>query len=122
MTATIKTADDWIEKLNAKDIEGVLEVSDHNIELMGPMGSASGHETLRQWVEGSKLHLTTVTRYAKDKKVVYEQEGTWEDQNGQVTIYTFMEIKNGKVARISRYDSLDDAFADSGLNEENIIK
>jgi hypothetical protein len=121
MTETIKKADAWIDKLNAKDIEGMLEVSDHNIELMGPLGSASGHETLRQWAGESGIRLTTVNRYAKGNKVVFEQEATWEDQTGKVTVFTFMEVKNDKVVRISRYDSLDDAFVDSGLNEEDKI-
>ncbi|MDN7246816.1 nuclear transport factor 2 family protein [Planococcus shenhongbingii] len=121
MTETIKTADAWVDKVNAKDIEGMLEVSDHNIELMGPRGSAVGHDTLQQWAEESGIHLTTVTRYAKGNKVVFEQEGTWQDQNGKVTVFTFMEVKNGKVVRISRFDTLDDAFGDSGLSEEDEI-
>lgn len=121
VTETINIADGWVEKVNAKDIEGMLELSDHNIELMGPRGSAVGHDTLRQWAEESGIHLTTVTRYAKGDKVVFEQEGTWEDQNGQVTVFTFMEIKNGKVVRISRFDTLDDAFGDSGLKDEDKV-
>lgn len=121
VTETINIADGWVEKVNAKDIEGMLELSDHNIELMGPRGSAVGHDTLKQWAEESGIRLTTVTRYAKGDKVVFEQEGTWEDQNGQVTVFTFMEIKNGKVIRISRFDTLDDAFGDSGLKDEDKV-
>lgn len=121
VTETINIADGWVEKVNAKDIEGMLELSDHNIELMGPRGSAVGHDTLKQWAEESGIRLTTVARYAKGDKVVFEQEGTWEDQNGQVTVFTFMEIKNGKVVRISRFDTLDDAFGDSGLKDEDKV-
>lgn len=121
MTETIKIADEWVDKVNTKDMEGMLELSDHNIELMGPRGSAVGHDILRQWAEESGIRLNTITRYARDSKVVFEQEGTWEDQNGQVTVFTFMEVKNGKVVRISRFDTLDDAFGDSGLNEGDKI-
>lgn len=122
MSEVIKTADLWTEKVNAKDIKGVLEVSDPNIEMVGPRGTAAGRETLRQWVEGSGLHLTTVTRYAKGGTVVYEQEGVWENQNGQVTVYTVMEVQNNKVNRVSRYDTLDEAFGTTGLSEEDQIK
>jgi hypothetical protein len=76
---------------------------------------------LQQWVESSSLHLSTRTRYHKGDKVVYEQQGTWEDQRGEVTVYTYMEIKNGKVCEIARYETLDDAFGSSGLNEEDKI-
>lgn len=122
MERIIETADAWIDRINAKDVEGVLEVSDHNIEMIGPRGSGVGHETLRQWAESSGIHLKTQTRYQKGSKVVYEQQGTWADQRGQVTVYTYMEIKNGKVCGIARYDTLDDAFGSTGLSEEDKIQ
>lgn len=121
MENIIETADAWTDRVNAKDVEGVLKVSDHNIEMIGPQGTSAGHDTLRQWVENSGIHLDTRTRYQKADKVVYEQQGTWEDQRGEVTIYTYMEIKHGKVCEIARYDTLDDAFGSSGLSEEDKI-
>lgn len=121
MENIIETADVWIDRVNAKDVEGVLKVSDHNIEMIGPQGTGVGHDTLQQWVENSGIHLATRTRYQKSDKVVYEQQGTWEDQRGEVTLYTYMEIKNGKVCEIARYDTLDDAFGSSGLSEEDKI-
>ncbi|RNF38687.1 nuclear transport factor 2 family protein [Planococcus salinus] len=122
MSKVIETADLWTEKVNAKDVKGVLAVSDSNIEMVGPRGTAAGHETLTQWVEDSGLHLTTVTRFAKADTVVYEQQGTWENQDGQVTVYTVMEVENGKVTRVSRYDTLDEAFGTSGLSEEDRVE
>lgn len=122
MSEVIRAADLWTEKVNAKDIQGVLKVSDSNIEMVGPRGTTAGHDTLAQWVEGSGLQLITKTRYAKGGTVVYEQQGVWEDQNGQVTVYTVMEVENGKVTRVSRYDTLDEAFGTSGLSEEDRVE
>ncbi|HSP21643.1 MAG TPA: nuclear transport factor 2 family protein [Planococcus sp. (in: firmicutes)] len=122
MENIIETADEWMERVNAKDVAGLLAVSDHNIEMIGPAGSGVGHDTLKQWVmENSHIHLATQNRYAKGDKVVYEQVGTWDDERGKVTIYTYMEIKHNKVCEIARYDTLDDAFGSSGLNEEDKI-
>lgn len=121
MTKIVETADRWTDKVNAKDVSAVLEVSDPNIELIGPQGSTSGHDTLAQWVEDSGIHLATIIRYAKGNSVVFEQQGTWENQDGQVTVYTFMEIEGSKVTRLARVDSLEEAFGMSGLNEEDKV-
>lgn len=122
MNEVIETADLWTEKVNAKDVPAVLGSSNTNIELVGPGGASAGHETLAQWVESSEVHLKTLTRYAKGGSVVFEQEGTWENQNGHVMVYTFMEIKDGKVVRIARFDSLDEAFGFSGLSERDKVE
>jgi hypothetical protein len=119
MNNVIETADTWVDRLNAQDVEGVLEVSDPNIELIGPRGAGFGHDLLVQWMENTGVNLNTITRYANDHRVVYEQEAVWENQGGHVIVFTFMEVKDGKVTRLERFDNIDDAFSTSGLNEEN---
>ncbi|HSI66893.1 MAG TPA: nuclear transport factor 2 family protein, partial [Planococcus sp. (in: firmicutes)] len=110
------------EKVNAKDVKGVCEVSKSTIEMVGPHGTAAGLETLSQWVEESGIQLTTLTRYAKESRIVYEQKGTWKDQAGEIIVYTYMEVKDGKVSRISRYETIEEAFGDSGLSEEDKVE
>lgn len=119
MNNVIETADIWVDKVNAQDVEGVLEVSDPNIELVGPRGAGFGHDLLVQWMEDTGVKLHTITRYANGHCVVYEQEAAWENQDGHVIVYTFMEVKDSKVLRLERFDNIDDAFSTSGLNEEN---
>ncbi len=121
MENIIETADEWTERVNARDIAGVLAISDHNIEIIGPAGSGIGHNTLMQWVEDSHIHLITQTRYAKGDKVVFEQVETRDGERGEVTVFTYLEIKHGKVCELARYDTLDDAFGSSGLSEEDKI-
>lgn len=122
MTTNIETADKWIENVNAKDVDAVLKISDRNVELIGPMGASAGHETLAEWVKNSGISLSTQSRYAKGHCVVYEQEGRWENESGQVMVYTFMEIKEEKVKRIARFDTLDEAFGYCGMSEEDSVK
>ncbi|TAA72051.1 nuclear transport factor 2 family protein [Planococcus salinarum] len=121
MTGTIETAEKWTEKVNAKDVGAVLEISDHNIELLGPLGASEGHETLAEWIRNSDIRLATKSHYAKGDCVICEQEATWEHESGHVTVYTFMEIREGKVHRIGRFDSLDEAFGYCPLSEEDKV-
>ncbi|MGI2328608.1 nuclear transport factor 2 family protein [Planococcus sp. YIM B11945] len=119
MDNVIQTADVWVDRVNARDVKGVLQVSDHNIEMRGPGGGGFGHDLLAQWMERAGVTLTTITRYANDHCVLYEQEGVWENEDGHVIVYTFMEIKGGKVTRLERFDNIDDAFSTSGLSEKD---
>lgn len=117
----LETADKWTEYVNAKDIDAVLNISHHYIEMIGPMGASAGHDTLAEWVKNSGINLTTKTRYAKGNCVVYEQEGRRENENGHVMVYTFMEVKDGKIKRIARFDSIDEAFGYCSMSEEDLV-
>lgn len=122
MANNVETADKWTEKVNAKDVEAVLELSDHNIELIGAGGSASaGHDTLAEWVRNSDMHLTTQSHYAKGDCVICEQEATWKHDRGNAILYTLMIIREGKVHRIARFDGLDEAFGFCSLSEEDKV-
>lgn len=122
MEDNIKIADQWTSKVNERDIKGVLEVSDPHIELVGPRGVAEGHDILERWIKDSGIKMETQGYYAKGNEVICVQKATWENQNGHVTIYTFMEIRNGKVHRLGRYDTLDDAFGQCHLSEEDKVE
>ncbi|WP_033543807.1 hypothetical protein [Planococcus sp. CAU13] len=122
MADNIETADKWTDNVNAKDVTAVLKLSDRHIEMIGPMGASEGHDTLAEWVKNSGINLSTKSRYAKGDCIIFEQEGRWENENGHVMVYTFMEIKEGKVKRIARFDSLDEAFGYCAMSEEDLVK
>ncbi|CEG24243.1 hypothetical protein BN1080_03264 [Planococcus massiliensis] len=121
MNAVIEIADQWTDRVNAKDIEGVLKLSATNVEISGPRGTAAGHDMLAQWVENSGIQLQTLSRYIRDGKVIYEQKASWENENGEVILYSFFLVKEGKVTQIARFDLLDDAFGASGMSEEDLV-
>lgn len=122
MENNIKIAERWTTGVNERNIKDVLEVSDPHIELVGPRGVAEGHNILQQWIKESGIKMETQDYYAKGNEVVCVQRATWENQNGHVTIYTFMEIRDGKVHRLGRYDTLDDAFGQCELSEEDRVE
>lgn len=121
MNSVIETADQWTDCVNAKDIDGVLSLSATSVEISGPRGTAAGHDMLAQWVENSGIQLRTLARYVKDGKVIYEQKASWENEDGEVILYSFFLVKEGKVMQIARFDLLEDAFGSSGLSEEDLV-
>lgn len=126
LLTTIKTAEEWVENSNQKDIPGLLNLSHSDIEIMGPKGSISGSHHLGDWIERANLHLHTIRRFAKEHNIVLEQQGTWYEESDQVKgqniVYTFMKVIDGKVAFLGRYDNKVKAFQVSDLNEESLIE
>ena len=47
MMEPIKLAQGFTDYVNAQDVEGVLSVTDHNVELISPGKSAAGYKTRR---------------------------------------------------------------------------
>jgi len=121
MKSVIEIADQWTDYVNAKDIDGVLSLSATNVEISGPRGTAAGQDMLAQWVENSGIQLETLARYLKGSKMIYEQKASWENENGEVILYSFFLVKEGKVTQIARFDLLEDAFGSSGLSEEDLV-
>ncbi|PFG14678.1 hypothetical protein [Bacillus sp. es.036] len=126
LLTTIKTAENWVENSNQKDIPGLLNLSHSDIEIMGPKGSISGSQHLGDWIDRANLHLHTIRRFAKGHNIVLEQQGTWYEESDQVKgqniVYTFMRVIDGKVAFLGRYDNKIKAFQVSELNEGNLIE
>ncbi|WP_273854305.1 nuclear transport factor 2 family protein [Guptibacillus spartinae] len=123
---TLKTAENWVENSNKKDIPGLLDFSHSDIEIMGPKGSISGSHHLTDWIERANLRLDTIRRFAKGHHIVLEQQGTWYDENGQEKghniVFTFMRVIDGKVVFLARYDNKVEAFQVSELDEGNLIE
>ena len=47
MMEPIKLAQRFADYVNVQDVEGVLSVTGHNVELISPGKSAAGHKTRR---------------------------------------------------------------------------
>lgn len=116
----LEVVNDWVAAANAQDAERLLELSDPNIEIVGPRGSGFGHQLLRDWPARAGLELETLRTFARGDAVVLEQRGVWRSpETGAVTgakiVATFFQVKDERVARFARYDGLEEAFAATGL-------
>src|SRR5258708_22533596 len=76
----------WQEAANDQNIERLLELSDPNIEIVGPRGSGFGHQLLRDWIARAGLKLQTLRVFVRKEKVVVEQHGVWRSlDTGEIT-------------------------------------
>ncbi len=115
---------DWQEAANDQDIDRLLELSDPDIEIVGPRGSVRGYEVLRDWLSRAGLRLETLRTFARGNAVVAAQHGVWRSLEtgeiiGEADLATRFLVDNGRVARLARHDGpdgLDAALEESGLD------
>lgn len=122
MIEPIKLAERFTDYVNEQNIDGVLSVTDHNVELISPGKSAAGHETLAEWVKRSGMQLETLNKFAKGNRVIFEQLAKKKGQHGESHIFNYFEMDDKKIHRIGRFDELDEAFGESGLSENDQVK
>ena len=116
----------WNDAANRQDAERLTELSDPNIEIIGPRGSGYGHTLLRDWLARAGLTLTTVRAFAGGNLVVLAQHGVWRSlETGEITeerdLASHSRVAVGRVLRFARYDTLAEAFAATGLTEADEI-
>jgi hypothetical protein len=112
----------WQEAVNRQDVEGLLELSDPNVEIVGPRGSVYGHEMLREWMGRAGLNLEPLRTFARGDVVVVEQRGVWRsietrEVMGEQVIASRFHVEGQRVTRYARYDSLEEALDEAGLDE-----
>ena len=111
----------WQGAANSGDVDRLLELSDPEIEVVGPRGSGYGHQLLRDWLARAGLRLETIRVFADGNAVVAAQHGVWRSvDTGEVTgersVASSFRVEGRRVARIERYDSLDAALDEAGLS------
>ena len=114
----------WEAAVNAGTIGPLLELSDSQIEIVGPQGIAHGHAILSEWLAHAGLSLETQRSFGLDNVIVNEQKGVWRNiETGNVTSEAVLasqyRVTAGKVSYVARYDSLKIALEKAGLNESN---
>ncbi|HEU5348691.1 MAG TPA: nuclear transport factor 2 family protein, partial [Ktedonobacterales bacterium] len=76
----------WNDAANRQDAEHLTELSDPNIEVLGPRGSGYGRQRLREWLARAGLSLTTLRAFASGNLVVLAQHGVWRSlESGEIT-------------------------------------
>src|SRR5260370_39622736 len=101
----------WQEAANAQNVERLLELSDPNIEVVGPRGSGFGHQLLQDWIAHAGLSLKTLRAFVHGDTAVVEQHGVWHsldpgEVTGEKTLASVFRVDDQRVMSIARYDSL----------------
>jgi ketosteroid isomerase-like protein len=120
MTHAADTVHAWLTALNAADAGALLALSAPEIALIGPRGTATGHDALRTWLQHAGATFETLATYARGNAVVVAQRGVWRGaQTGgaetSVEVATRFRVTYGAVAELQRYDALDAALDAGGL-------
>jgi hypothetical protein len=109
----------WHEAVNQGDADALVALSDDEIEIGGPRGSAHGSAVLRDWLDRASIRLEPRRWFASPAELVVEQVATWRGPDGGFTdpeiVASSFEANDGRVTRTIRYGSLEEALAATGL-------
>lgn len=102
----LDTARAWQTAANRQDIGTLTALSDPEIEIVGPRGSARGHTILRDWLARAGLSLESRRYFARDDAVVIDQHGIWQSAEsgeivGEADVTTSFRIADGRITRIA---------------------
>ena len=116
----------WQEAANSQDADRLIELSAPDIEVVGPRGSAHGHQILRDWLARAGVGLRPLRAFARGEAVVVAQHGVWRAAEtgevvGEQAVASSFRVAGGRVVRVARFDSLDVALADAGLGEADEV-
>lgn len=122
----LETATAWQEAVNAQDEALLLLLSHPDVDLVGPRGTAQGHEVLAAWLGRAGLYLETTRTFAGGDAVVFAQRGVWRsletnEAPGEAEVASSFVVRDGQVAEIARYDTLAEALARAGLSEADEV-
>ena len=110
----------WLDAANTQNVDGLIALSDPNIEIIGPRGSGYGHQLLHDWLGRAGLRLETLRVFARGDAVVVEQHGVWRsvetgDVTGERDIASRFRVDGERIVQFARYDSLSEALAEADL-------
>jgi len=116
----------WQEAANKQDAERLVELSDPNLEIVGPRGSGYGHQLLLDWLIRAGLTLDALRVFADNDAVVVLQHGIWhspgtENVVGEQEVASSFRVRDGRVVRLARFVTLDEALRDAGLGLEDEV-
>jgi hypothetical protein len=119
----LQVVQDWQEAVNARDTQALMAYSDPKIEIVGPRGSAFGHDVLRQWLERAGLSLSPQRSFQRDQTVIVAQRAVWRSVEseiiGEADVASVFRIESGRVIFYARFDSLEEALQQGGLTEDD---
>lgn len=123
---TVEIAEQWVQFSNDKNIEALKNVTSEELKVQGPKGeNILKLDDIKNWLERANLQLTTFERYLKDDKIVMGQHGTWMNPDNtikdQQNVYTLLIVENKKVKELARFNTKEEAFGVSNINESDKI-
>ncbi len=115
----------WHQAVNQGNADELVALSHDDIEIGGPRGSAAGSAVLRDWVGRAGIQLEPRRWFAGPVDVVVEQVAIWRtSESGETeptTIASSFRIDEGRVRRMVRFESLEEALAATDLTMQEEV-
>jgi mannose-6-phosphate isomerase-like protein (cupin superfamily) len=113
---------DWHDAVNAGDLDRVRKLVHDDVEIGGPRGAACGADRVRDWVTRTQIRIEPERWFQQGQDVVVAQRARWRaPESGELgaphDIACAFRVRDGRVQRVVRYDSLPDALSATGLPE-----
>jgi ketosteroid isomerase-like protein len=111
----VRVVRDWHEALNGGDADRLVQLSHPDIEVGGPRGSGRGTRLLKEWMERANIRLEPGRVFHRADTVVVEEKAEWRspetgEPTGNQTVGSVFAVRDGRLARVMRYDDLADAL------------
>jgi ketosteroid isomerase-like protein len=120
----LETVESWHAAMNARDDDQLCALTAHDVELIGPRGTARGLTSLRLWV-GRAAYTAQPLRWFCGRKghVVVEQRGRWtsSEVTSERNVASAFSVQHGRVVRYQRFDSLEEALAACALTDDDEV-
>lgn len=120
----LAVVESWQFAVNARDVDQLCALSSRDVELVGPRGSARGHDVLRRWVGRAGFTAEPLRWFCgAHGEVVVEQRGRWvlPDATTERIVAASFRVLGGRVVRYQRFYELRDALAASALTDDDEV-
>ena len=111
----------WHNALNSGQVDKMVELVRPDVEVGGPRGKTQGAAVVREWFGRANVRLVPLRYFNRAEVVVVEEQGEWiAPDSGQVTgrqaVATVFVVADKRIAAILRYDNLETALREGGLD------
>lgn len=122
----LAVVESWQAALDARDHEQLAALTAHDIELVGPRGTTHGAETLHLWLHRAGFSAQPLRWFCGPHgDVVVEQRARWTLPDALLsaerTVASAFRVRNGRVVRYQRFDTLDAALSAVRLTDDDEV-
>lgn len=120
----LEAVESWHSAVNARDADQLVELTSSDVELIGPRGSARGHDVLRQWLGRAAFTAEPLRWFCgASGQVVVEQRGRWSttEATSERIVASAFRVMKGHIVRYQRFDALPDALATCALTDDDEV-
>lgn len=127
ISAELKIVSQWHTALNTGQVEQLVALVQPDVEVGGPRGTTRGAQVVGEWFGRANVRLQPLRFFNRGQIVVVEEQGEWlsptsgEIMNSMVVATVFV-VANGLISRLMRYDSLEAALTEGGLDMQDEVQ